>query len=149
MPEANIDELEQERFLAQLPAKLRFPGGLQPFKDACDFEFKIDPQFVPLVRIECTTLDLAYVLVDPKLVEPGYAPQFYSADLDELKLAENTRRAVLCIVNLNRGGWESATINLAGPILINLEAGLGKQVIPMNAASYSTRQKVLNSGGPA
>lgn len=148
MSEADEGELPPPEFLAYLPPKLIIPGGLQPFVDAREFDFCVEKQYLPLIRIECTTQNLAYALIEPQLALPAYAPIFAPADLEELKLTEQTRQVVLCIVNLSRG-QANATLNLAGPLLINLESGIGKQVIPLNAMGYSSRHRVFGDGGPA
>jgi flagellar assembly factor FliW len=127
-----------------LPARLFLSAGLSPFIAAREFKFYCESEYQPLLRIECTSVDISYVLVDPRLVVPEYEPQFSVVDLDAIGLAPSQHPLVFAIVNLKRGP-KHATINLVGPLIVNPETGVGRQAIPMNAQMYSSRHSVASA----
>ena len=126
----------------KVPPKIFLTEGLLPFANAKEFVFFRDKKYFPLLRIECATVNLSFVLTEPKWVPVEYQPVFSTADLTELGLRQEDEYVVLLIVNLNRG-LEEATVNLTGPLLINLKTGAAKQVVPLNYANYSCRHKLL------
>jgi len=126
----------------QLPERLHLKDGLAPLKQACEFTLRAEEDAPPFLRIECLTLDLSYVLIDPFLLMPEYAPEFSDADCEEIGLAASDKPLVLAIVNFSRGA-EHATANLVGPLLVHPQTGKAKQVIVMNSGNFSARYKLL------
>lgn len=129
---------------AVLPRKLHVIGGLPPYAEAVEFDLFLDEQYRPLLSIESTSIDLAYVVVDPTFVFRNYAPVVAAADLQEVGLQPGDERLLLTIVNLSRG-VENATTNLAGPLLVNPKTGNAKQIVPSNAQTFSCRQPLLSA----
>lgn len=80
---------------------------------------------------------LAFVVIDPFLVVPDYRPDIPQADVDFLGLSNPSEAALLNIVTLH--GHNRATVNLKGPIVVNRNTGVGKQVILANASEYSVQ----------
>lgn len=72
---------------------------------------------------------LAFLVVDPGEFFADYAPEMDDAEAIRLALAEQTPRLVYTIVTIPRGQPEAMTVNLAGPIVINLETRSGKQIV--------------------
>lgn len=126
----------------QLPERLLLRDGLPPRKQACEFTLYAEPEAPPFLRIECVNLDLSYILIDPFLILPEYAPEFSDADCEEIGLAASDKPLVLAIVNFSRGA-EHATANLVGPLLVHPRTGKATQAILMNAGNYSARFKLL------
>jgi flagellar assembly factor FliW len=132
-----------------LPSKVRLIGGLLPFK-AERFRLEQEKDAPPFLRLAAEDVELDFHVIEPFVVDPNYAPEVRDEDWVELGFKnEGEKPLVLCVVNLTRGVGE-ATINLAGPILINPQNGrgkqlaLGKQIIPLNAADYSPRRRILS-----
>lgn len=76
----------------------------------------------------------SFLVVPPSVVVPDYRPDLSVEDVRFLGLDTPEDALVFNIVTLHRAG--GATVNLKGPIVINRRTLVGKQVIPLNAATY-------------
>lgn len=90
--------------------------------------------------------DLAFVLIDPLDIDPGYRAEVTKEDIEDLKIASFENVVVLCIVNIGKGG-SSVTVNMVGPIVINLETMLARQIILMSSP-YDIKHDLLTSAKP-
>jgi flagellar assembly factor FliW len=126
-----------------LPEKLFFTEGLAPFTNARRYNLYTDKEAPPLLRMECETTDLAYVLIDPFVVFPEYEPEFSDADFIDLKIEEDP--LILAIVNLSRG-VDHASMNLLGPLLINTRTGASRQALIQNPQAYTSRHRLFKEG---
>ncbi|MBI5388562.1 MAG: flagellar assembly protein FliW [Verrucomicrobia bacterium] len=78
---------------------------------------------------------LAFLVIEPFVVEPDYKPNINDRDTQVLGLQKPEDAVLLNIVTLR--GANQATVNLKGPIVVNRHTRVGKQVIPDNASDYS------------
>lgn len=76
--------------------------------------------------------ELAFLVVDPATYVPDYAPEMPDSLANFLELKEETPRLVYTIVTIPRGRPEDMTLNLAGPIVVNLETRTAKQIVLEN-----------------
>jgi flagellar assembly factor FliW len=121
------------------------PGRLVHFADGL-FGFRACTQFalVPTPRSDSFWLQsvdqpsLAFLLVDPFRVAPGFSVEIGDADLAAIDAASPGEVAVLAIVTLPRTAGESPTANLQGPLAINVRTALGRQVAVASSA-FGTR----------
>jgi len=65
----------------------------------------------------------------------GYTVELSSADLEDLRITPSTPVGLLAIITV-RDNPHRITANLLGPLVINREDGLGKQVV-LSASDYS------------
>jgi len=143
------DEVKAQRKMAQrsagaaLPVILEIIGGLPPFVNAVRFALTPETNAPPFFRIQCTTMDLSYIMIDPFITVPEYSPEFSDYDLNALGISADIQPIILSIVNFSRGK-EDVTINLAGPLLINPHTGRSRQVVLENATKYLTRHKLIS-----
>lgn len=70
---------------------------------------------------------VAFLLADPFEAAPGYAVDLSPADERALGVCGAEDVAILAMVTIRRGG-EPSTINLQGPIAINLRTRTGRQL---------------------
>lgn len=91
--------------------------------------------------------DVAFLVVDPSVHFGDYAPEMPKRIAQELQMDEETPRLVYTIVTIPRGRPEDMTVNLAGPIVVNLATGQGKQVI-LEDERYLIRQRVFGEQTP-
>jgi len=75
---------------------------------------------------------VAFVVVNPLLIKPDYAPDFSEDDLGLLDIKETKDIAVLAIVTV-RSNPLRVTANLRAPILINAEKRTAGQVVLENS----------------
>jgi flagellar assembly factor FliW len=72
---------------------------------------------------------LTFLLADPFPHVPGYGVELGPADRVELQARTVGEVAVLCIVTLPRRKDEQPTMNLRGPLAINVGARVGRQLV--------------------
>lgn len=86
--------------------------------------------------------DIRFVITDPYQFSESYAPVINESYFEKLGGGDDEEFAVFSVVCL-RDPIEESTINLAGPILIQLEYMKGIQVITEDK-KYSARYKLIN-----
>lgn len=79
---------------------------------------------------------LAWVVMNPLLLMPGYRIRVSEPELEGIGPVTPDRLQVLAVVNIPPGSPDRATVNLAGPVLVNDASGLAKQVV-LKQGSYS------------
>lgn len=84
---------------------------------------------------------LAFVLVNPFLVNPQYNPELPEAEVEKLGEAKPEDYTVLSIVKVPEE-VEQMTANLMAPIVINLKTRKGKQIIT-NGDNALVRYKIF------
>jgi flagellar assembly factor FliW len=85
--------------------------------------------------------ELAFVLIDPSLVDPNYRIAVGKEILESLRVRDLNRCKVYAIVTLNRDP-KQVTANLLGPVIINPDTNLGCQVVLMDT-EYTTCHRIL------
>ena len=73
--------------------------------------------------------ELAFVTIQPAIILPDYRPEIPSAVLRELELEPDTQPDLLVILTIPAGRPKEMTANLLGPVALNVERRLAKQVL--------------------
>ncbi len=119
-------------------AAVFFPLGLLGFEDRKHYQLIGHPDEAPFLWLrDATDPAQAFLVLPPAAAGLDYRPVLAPADVEFLQLRAPTEAEVLNIVTLRRDG--RATINLKGPVVINTRTSIGKQVVPENAAEFSTQ----------
>ncbi|MGQ9846223.1 MAG: flagellar assembly protein FliW [Bacteroidales bacterium] len=87
---------------------------------------------------------LAFVLIDPFLIEPNYEIQLSEEDKNDLQIEKSLDKIqTLIVLNISSNNGESfkVTANLLAPVVINIVKKLAKQVI-LFGSMYSHRHPV-------
>lgn len=85
---------------------------------------------------------LAFLVTDPANWVPGYAPQVDEKHVEPLGLGTDTPRLVFVTVTIPPGQPDDMTINLAGPIVIDLERRVAIQLV-LQDETYTTKHRVF------
>jgi flagellar assembly factor FliW len=85
---------------------------------------------------------LAFLITDPGNWVENYAPQIADDEVGPLGLAETTPRLVYVTVTIPSGQPEEMTLNLAGPIIVDLERRLAIQLV-LQDETYTTKHRVF------
>jgi flagellar assembly factor FliW len=101
---------------------------------------KAEP-FVWMVSVD--NPNLSFPLLDPKRFCPDYNPNITKRDLNEIS-AENPQSLQMYSIVTIQQDARMTTANLSGPILINREQRIGKQLVLLDDR-YSTKHRILNS----
>ena len=72
---------------------------------------------------------LAFVVIQPILLDMPYNPEINSQVCQELQINNEQELEILVILTIPKGHPELMTANLLGPVMLNTSKKLGKQVL--------------------
>ena len=137
--------VESEPVAAVAASNVRLPMGLLGFEQMKDYLLIANPEEEPFGRLQVKgDTSLCFVVINPFLIAPDYHPDIPQVDVDFLALKNPEEALLLNIVTVQKQG-QAATMNLKGPIVINRNTGIGKQVVIANASEYSVQYPLLVS----
>jgi len=106
---------------------LTFPSGLPGLEDCREWALLADATNDALGWLQSTTRgDVALAVVSPRRFVPDYQVRIPRSELTPLAIADIRQAQVVLVVS--RSGT-ALTLNLKAPIVINLEARTGRQVV--------------------
>ena len=116
-----------------------FPHGLLGFEDVKQFfllKKDDDSSYVWLQMMEGP--ELSFLLVPSISSFPKYTPDLSKDDLALLKIQHPESLLMFNIVTIRDGG--KATANLKGPVIFNMDNGIGAQFVAKNASEFAVDQ---------
>ncbi len=106
---------------------LHFPSGLPGLEDCRTWALLADSSNDALGWLQSMTRgDVALAVVSPRRFVPDYQVRIPRSELTPLSIADIRQAQVVVVVGRNGKGL---TLNLKAPIVINLEARTGRQVV--------------------
>jgi flagellar assembly factor FliW len=125
-----------------LPEVITFSSGLLGFESLTRFTL-IDDEAIHPYRILQAVDDswVGFTVIDPHLFLTDYSFTVTEADRAALELEDGEGMMVLAIVVVSEDPVE-VTANLLAPLVINLRAGLGRQIV-LQSSTYSVRHHIL------
>jgi flagellar assembly factor FliW len=106
---------------------IRFPSGMPGLEDCREWALLADASNDALGWLQSTTRgDIALAVVSPRRFVPEYQVRIPRSELSPLALADMRQAQVVVVVGQSGTGL---TLNLKAPIVINLEARTGRQVV--------------------
>jgi flagellar assembly factor FliW len=106
---------------------IRFPSGLPGLEDCREWALLADSANDALGWLQSTTRpDVALAVVSPRRFVPDYQVRIPRSELSPLNLDDMRDAQVVVVVGENGTGL---TLNLKAPIVINLQARTGRQVV--------------------
>ena len=134
--------MEIEPVATMAATNVRLPMGLLGFEKMKDYVLIANPAEEPFgwLQVKGDT-SLAFVVINPFLIVPDYRPDIPQSDVDFLGINDPEDAMLLNIVTVHKQG--QATMNLKGPIVINRNTGVGKQVVISNGAEYSVQHPLV------
>ncbi|HEU24293.1 MAG: flagellar assembly protein FliW [Mesoaciditoga sp.] len=117
---------------------INFKNGIPGFENLRKFAVISLAETEPikwLVSLE--DKNIALPVVDPWIAFSDYSINLNQSVLDELENPAKEHVLVFCVISLK----EPVTINLIAPIIINLEKGIGMQVI-LEGTNYSVKEPI-------
>lgn len=144
-PQADTAKFTTTRFgeIDYIPSEvLYFPEGLLGFNPLTHYVLLSDPEQDPFLWMQSIQdADLAFVVVDPFLFFPGYEIQVKPHELAGIELDDVAKASVLSILTVPDNPMD-LTANLRGPLVINSERKLAKQLVLIDDR-YHTRHLLL------
>jgi len=106
---------------------LHFPAGLLGLEHCRQWVLLADKQNELLAWLQSTSRpEIALAVVNPRRFVTNYQARVYRSELSPLGLEAEDQPQVLVVVGKTE---RSVTLNLKGPLVINLRRRLGRQVI--------------------
>ncbi len=132
-----------------VPARrvLTFPQGLVGMEHLRAFALLDDDRIAPCRWLQ--SIDepsLAFVVVDPRLVDTSYEAHVPEEDAAALKLDSAADAELWTLVTVHTDPAQS-TVNLLAPVVINRRRRLGMQVI-LHESTYSLRHPIGSPPSP-
>ena len=122
---------------------IHVPSGMIGFPDSQRFTLLEHRKGSPFMWFQ--SLDdgaLAFVLTDPLLFKPDYQINIEDEDREVLELTDASNGILtLVVVNISPREPFEVTANLLGPLVINVQKRLGKQ-IALSDPQYSHRHPI-------
>jgi flagellar assembly factor FliW len=124
------------------PDIIRFESGIPGFEGLRNFLLAMNPEFEPFVWLySVENVQIRFLMVNPLLFRPDYAPKMGKEQIADLKIQNQDDLMLFVIVTLNPN-HRLSTVNMAGPVLVNIKSKLGKQII-LDDGRYSIREKMM------
>lgn len=122
---------------------ITFPRGLLGFSQRRQFILFPHKEGSPFFWLQCVEDgELAFVLMNPKLVVSDYMVDLDEDLLTELECADGRGLDVLCIVTIPQHDPRRMTINLLGPIVINVHKMRAMQIVS-TMSKFSHRHPII------
>ena len=123
---------------------INFKAGIPGFENNKDFVLVTIPDYVPFEWLVCIDgSQLRFAIINPMLFLPDYKPNIVKEHLTDLYIEKPEDVLIYTIVTIHSNPLES-TANLIGPIVINKNKRLGKQII-VEDDRYTTQELILRS----
>lgn len=120
-----------------------FAQGLLGFEKKKYYILVANEDYYPFVwMISTDDPTVSFVMANPLIFMPEYNPNISKRELNEIEVENPQSLVMYVIITLNRDPLLS-TANLSGPILINMEKKIGKQLVLLDD-QYSTKHRILN-----
>jgi flagellar assembly factor FliW len=121
---------------------IHFPLGLLGFEGRQRYLIIDSDEAAPMRWLQCVDEPaLAFLVVEPTLFFPDYVFPFSQDDREMLRLEEDQPVVVACTVVIPEDPSQM-TINLMGPLVLNPESRIGKQMV-LHDTQYSPRQRLI------
>lgn len=127
---------------------LYLPEGLLGFQSLTRYTLIKAPEQEPFLWLQSLEdANLAFVVVDPFIFFPGFDIQVKAHELSTIRLRDVSQATVLTIVTIPQDKPMDLTTNLRGPLVLNIEEKLGKQLVLIDD-NFHTKHYLLRDIPP-
>jgi len=147
LKESSMVNLSTNRFGNLIIEKeniITFEQGLLGFEELTQFAIIAVEECLPfewLISLEDPVV--AFPILDPTLLFSDYKPSLTKEDIVLLDIKNEMDVEMFCIVTLGETP-KNVTLNLKGPILINMKNKMGKQIV-LTEDYYSLNQLLIQN----
>lgn len=127
--------------------QLVLPYGLIGFGDYRRAELVYLPDHLPFLwmKLHSGTDELHFIVIEPGGIVPGYEPEIFDSDAEQLDLRDPAEAMILNIVTLKRQNPVEATANLIGPLVVNRRTRIGRQLVISNYSRFSANHALVEN----
>ena len=123
------------------------PHGLIGFADYTRADLLYQTDHLPFLwmKIHSAIDDLHFIVIEPGGIVPGYEPEIFDGDAEQLDLRDPAEAMILNIVTLRRQNPVEATANLVGPLVVNRRTRIGRQLVISNYSRFSANHPIVEN----
>lgn len=125
------------------------PQGLIGFGAYKRAELLYLPDHLPFLWMKLSNPDSAdilhFIVIEPGGIIPGYEPEIFDDDIEQLGIVSPAEAMILNIVTLQRQSPVEATVNLIGPLVVNRRTRVGRQLVISNYSRYSSHHALVEN----
>lgn len=121
---------------------ITFENGIPGFENLKKFVIIILQQTHPFLWLQSVEEDISLPMMSPFEIDEQYSPTIDDQELEMLKVNDEKDVLVLVVCVIPQD-VSKMTANMVAPVLINIKAGLGKQVLA-NEGKYQVRQPIFD-----
>jgi flagellar assembly factor FliW len=125
------------------------PQGLIGFAAFKRAELLYLPDHLPFLWMKLSNPDTAdilhFIVIEPGGIVPGYEPEIFDQDIEQLGITNPAEAMIINIVTLQRQTPVEATANLIGPIVVNRRTRVGRQLVIANYSRYSAHHSLVEN----
>jgi len=111
---------------------IEFPKGLLGFEQFHKYIILQRQDSEPFSWLQCLEdPNLAFVITNPAFFFPSYKIEMHMKELEDIEVNERSSIETYVIITIPKD-ISQMSANLQGPILINTDVGLGKQIVLVN-----------------
>jgi flagellar assembly factor FliW len=127
--------------------QLELPQGLIGFANYKRAELLYLPDHLPFLwmKLQSATDHLHFIVIEPGGIVPGYEPEIFDHDAEQLDIRDAAEAMILNIVTLKRQHPVEATVNLIGPLVVNRRTRIGRQLVISNYSRYSANHAIVEN----
>ncbi len=123
------------------------PQGLIGFAAYKRAELLYLPDHLPFLWMKLSHPDTAdilhFIVIEPGGIVPGYEPEIFDQDIEQLGITNPSEAMIINIVTLQRQTPVEATANLIGPLVVNRRTRIGRQLVISNYSRYSAHHSLV------
>ena len=127
--------------------QLELPQGLIGFANYTRAELLYLPDHLPFLwmKLHSPEDEMHFIVIEPGGIVPGYEPEIFDGDAEQLGLRDPAEAMILNIVTLRRETPVEATANLVGPLVVNRRTRVGRQLVISNYSRYSAHHALVEN----
>jgi flagellar assembly factor FliW len=127
--------------------EINLPNGIIGFTQYKRAELLYLPDHLPFLwmKMQGPADHLQFIVIEPGGIIPGYEPEIFDEDAEQLGITDPSQAMVLNIVTLRRQNPVEATVNLIGPVIVNRRTRLGRQLVISNYSKYSAHHALVEN----
>jgi flagellar assembly factor FliW len=127
--------------------QLELPQGLIGFGNYTRAELLYLPDHLPFLwmKLYSPVDSLHFIVIEPGGIVPGYEPEIFDEDAEQLDLRDPAEAMILNVVTLKSQHPVEATANLIGPLVVNRRTRIGRQLVISNYSRYSAHHALIEN----
>ena len=122
---------------------INIPDGLFGFEEYKDFAL-VESEYQPFIWLQSLQdLNLAFLLIDPFLIEPNYEADIDDKELARIDITDPSDVVVFTIVTIPNDG-SAVTANFQGPLIINKKNKKCMQAV-LDNPRWTTKHNIVEA----